>query len=392
MAAKNTTVKKLIDQYADQYLSGDKEFKMVLYAIALAESGGNPNAIGDNGNSIGIFQNNMAGGRGTGHTKEDLLDPEYNIRISMKELFNAFMQGRNMGITGSSLATFVSRVAQRPQAGLEENAGRNYGREMGDDPIVTNEPQVLGAKEPTPTQAYIDPTRTPTPTQTPRQKDTEKWVGYMKKESKKPVWKRFLEYMNPTRPINAADGDIGSVPVGSPTMFDESNRTPMGTGTLPLNAQYTVKQGDTLWDIAQRTLGSGSRWKELGFQGDPRNLPIGQSLTIKNPDVIPGRMNISMARPYVPPPQPYMPQSQRMTPVSANIPRPTPVPTPSAQYSTPASQPRSTPVSSNVPYTPMQPRISVPQFIPRPAPTPRNVFPVANMADGRVKYSDGSIR
>jgi len=44
---------------------------------------------------------------------------------------------------------------------------------------------------------------------------------------------------------------------------------------------YTVKKGETLWGIAERLLGSGSRWKELGgYQGEPRKLPIGQVLNI----------------------------------------------------------------------------------------------------------------
>lgn len=51
--------------------------------------------------------------------------------------------------------------------------------------------------------------------------------------------------------------------------------------------QYTVKSGDTLWGIAQRYLGSGSRWRELGYRGDPRTLPVGYKLTI------PGRSNQS---------------------------------------------------------------------------------------------------
>jgi len=45
-------------------------------------------------------------------------------------------------------------------------------------------------------------------------------------------------------------------------------------------AEYIVRQGDTLWDIAARTLGSGSRWRELGYTGNPRTLPIGTPLTV----------------------------------------------------------------------------------------------------------------
>lgn len=45
-------------------------------------------------------------------------------------------------------------------------------------------------------------------------------------------------------------------------------------------AQYKVQSGDTLWGIAQKYLGSGSRWGELGFSGDPRKLPVGTILNI----------------------------------------------------------------------------------------------------------------
>lgn len=43
-------------------------------------------------------------------------------------------------------------------------------------------------------------------------------------------------------------------------------------------ASYTVRSGDTLWGIAQRHLGSGARWKELGYGGDPRTLRVGTVL------------------------------------------------------------------------------------------------------------------
>ena len=44
--------------------------------------------------------------------------------------------------------------------------------------------------------------------------------------------------------------------------------------------EYTVAAGDTLWGIAQRHLGSGSRWRELGYGGDPNRLPIGTKINI----------------------------------------------------------------------------------------------------------------
>lgn len=44
---------------------------------------------------------------------------------------------------------------------------------------------------------------------------------------------------------------------------------------------HVVKPGETLWRIAQKYLGSGSRWKEIGgYSGRPEGLPAGTSLTI----------------------------------------------------------------------------------------------------------------
>lgn len=43
---------------------------------------------------------------------------------------------------------------------------------------------------------------------------------------------------------------------------------------------YIVKKGDTLWGIAQKMLGSGTKWQQLqGYAGDPRKLPVGTKIT-----------------------------------------------------------------------------------------------------------------
>lgn len=43
--------------------------------------------------------------------------------------------------------------------------------------------------------------------------------------------------------------------------------------------RYTVKAGDNPWDIAQKYLGNGARWREI-YQGDPAKLQIGTTLNI----------------------------------------------------------------------------------------------------------------
>jgi len=46
---------------------------------------------------------------------------------------------------------------------------------------------------------------------------------------------------------------------------------------------YTVVKGDTLWEIACRFYGDGTRWRELAARNgvsDPRKLPIGKVLTL----------------------------------------------------------------------------------------------------------------
>ncbi len=46
---------------------------------------------------------------------------------------------------------------------------------------------------------------------------------------------------------------------------------------------YTVRRGDTLWGIACRFYGDGTRWGELASRNgvaDPRKLPVGKVLTL----------------------------------------------------------------------------------------------------------------
>lgn len=184
-------------------------------------------------------------------------------------------------------------------------------------------------------------TVTPTPTEKP----------------KKNILEEFFNKYSPVRSVQAAENVLQS-------------REPERPKTKEVLNQHTVKKGDTLWDIAERTLGSGFRWKELGgYKGDPRKLPIGTKITIPT---IPtqkitysspfqtsdysapqSRIDYSTQQSRVPTPtvfqstQPSTVQSvQRATSTpSYSAPFPTPVPTPTrsipqpTQYQTRAPAP-----------------------------------------------------
>jgi hypothetical protein len=47
------------------------------------------------------------------------------------------------------------------------------------------------------------------------------------------------------------------------------------------NGQFRIESGDTLWGLAQQTLGNGSRWQDIqGYSGDPRQLRVGAVVTV----------------------------------------------------------------------------------------------------------------
>src|SRR5574341_227223 len=62
----------------------------VWYPIALAESGFNPRAMGDNGDSIGLFQLNTRGGQSSRYDPTQLIDPILNASIAAPAIVFAF--------------------------------------------------------------------------------------------------------------------------------------------------------------------------------------------------------------------------------------------------------------------------------------------------------------
>ena len=69
------------------------------------------------------------------------------------------------------------------------------------------------------------------------------------------------------------------VPCGRRTVPSSSAATP----AAPAESTHTIAAGDTLWDIAQKTYGAGSKWKTIADANpeiDADNLTVGTTLKI----------------------------------------------------------------------------------------------------------------
>ena len=270
----NSQIDQIIRKVANAFLPGDNEFYKILSAIALTESGGRPDAVGDGGWSIGLFQNHMRDGRGVGHTREQLMDPLYNAALAAKELVKYYLQGKQKGIKGPQLAVYVSKYGQRPAPGNELKVVPNYGKSVGQAPVVTNESQM---------RTVNDGTVTVNPVEIPPQKNPNEILptGPINQQAPGRVQfqKDFSNYQkNPGKPKGIFDVIDMILSATTPQAYAQ------GPTQKPMQNQYVVKPNDTLWGIAQNTLGSGSRWKELqGYTGSPTQLPIGTKLTIPQP-------------------------------------------------------------------------------------------------------------
>jgi hypothetical protein len=71
---------------------------MFLKAVMLIESGGRPDAVGDNGHSVGLFQlHDMGYGHGMGDAR---FDPEANAERAARGLAEAWHAGERAGFSG----------------------------------------------------------------------------------------------------------------------------------------------------------------------------------------------------------------------------------------------------------------------------------------------------
>jgi len=76
-------------------------------------------------------------------------------------------------------------------------------------------------------------------------------------------------------PEPAAPARIAAPSNYEPVFIDDGTPRPGGT--------YTIRKGDTLWNISQRAYGNGKHWRRLAEANsglDPRRLRIGQSIAI----------------------------------------------------------------------------------------------------------------
>lgn len=69
--------------------------------------------------------------------------------------------------------------------------------------------------------------------------------------------------------------------IGSTSKEGETSQTATESSTLP--ATYTVAEGDTLWSISTKTIGSGYNWVDIADANkltSPNDIEVGQKLAI----------------------------------------------------------------------------------------------------------------
>jgi LysM repeat protein len=87
-----------------------------------------------------------------------------------------------------------------------------------------------------------------------------------------------LEKLN--SPASAAEAVVAATAENKKTAVASDNNSIPGTAKL-----YTVKEGDSLWEIAASQLGDGNRYKEIiklnpNISADGKNLTVGTKLKI----------------------------------------------------------------------------------------------------------------
>ena len=104
--------RNLIERMADRY----QVPAAFLGAVMMAESSGDPAAVGDEGKSVGLFQLHEQGmGAGLGDLR---LDPELNATIGARGLAEGWHDGLRRGIEGENLVRFAYDYRFNPGGGF----------------------------------------------------------------------------------------------------------------------------------------------------------------------------------------------------------------------------------------------------------------------------------
>jgi len=187
-------------------------------------------------------------------------------------------------------------------------------------------------------------------------------------------WKAIADAnpgVNPNRLLVGQKLVIPNAPGSSSTATGGAASTNVAAG-----GEYVIKSGDTLERIAQRTLGDGSKWRDIAKLNpglDPTRLMVGQKIVLPQG-----------AQQATPAPAPT-PTRTPSTP-SPTFPAPAPTPT----FPTPAPSPVFPAPSSDTPFPAPAPVAEDPWNLP-PAPAPSGTQPAPTMDDPWADFP-GSTR
>lgn len=110
-APESLPFRDLIERMADKY----QVPAAFLGAVMMAESAGDPNAVGDEGLSVGLFQLHERGmGAGLGDLR---LDPELSASIGARGLAEGWHEGLSEGLEGEELVRFAYDFRFNPGGG-----------------------------------------------------------------------------------------------------------------------------------------------------------------------------------------------------------------------------------------------------------------------------------
>lgn len=117
--ASNPAVNQTALDAIEAQSTADNVPPWITVSIADAESGLNPNALGDyNKNkqptSFGLFQLHQDGGQGDGYTQAQLLNPQTNAQIGVAPIAKAYQQGTALGLSGTNLLTYTADHSGHP--------------------------------------------------------------------------------------------------------------------------------------------------------------------------------------------------------------------------------------------------------------------------------------